>query len=331
MSHKTQYGETPTIIARNFGVSMPALIAANPHKPTTMVDGKRTWQSLGVGEQLNVPVGVGSLGAIAPADPAAPHAMIRQGSSGADVALWQTIIGTTPDGQFGPNTAAATRSWQSSHGLSADGVVGPMTWAAALGGAFPQGASSPVQAPSGGNVPAAVQALSSFDPCDPSNAALVCQAQSALGITADGKYGVDTQHAARRLLPTAPAGCNPRPGWWLPRGQSNCGGQQATTPVPVQVAAPQQTTPVQTTPVQQQTTPGGSTPSQGSLVPPVPSKGLSTGAIVAGALGAAALVGVVSLAAMAKKPRRAGTHKSEHKKKTTHKGHKKTAHKKKHK
>ena len=46
--------------------------------------------------------------------------------------LWQKIIGVTPDGQFGPNTAAATKTWQGQHGLTADGVVGPKTWAAAL-------------------------------------------------------------------------------------------------------------------------------------------------------------------------------------------------------
>ncbi|MEU5387894.1 peptidoglycan-binding domain-containing protein [Kitasatospora cineracea] len=56
-------------------------------------------------------------------------------NSGA-TALWQAILygdgfSVTVDGQFGPQTAAATKSWQSAHGLSADGVVGPNTWAKA--------------------------------------------------------------------------------------------------------------------------------------------------------------------------------------------------------
>lgn len=46
------------------------------------------------------------------------------------VKTWQSIIGTTPDGQFGPATAAATKLWQQAHGLTADGIVGPNTWAA---------------------------------------------------------------------------------------------------------------------------------------------------------------------------------------------------------
>jgi peptidoglycan hydrolase-like protein with peptidoglycan-binding domain len=60
--------------------------------------------------------------------------VLRQGSTGSDVADWQHIIGVTADGKFGPGTKAATQAWQKAHGLSADGVVGPATWtkAAAL-------------------------------------------------------------------------------------------------------------------------------------------------------------------------------------------------------
>ena len=52
-------------------------------------------------------------------------------------------------------------------------------------------------------------ALLSFDPCDPANAALVCQAQSALGFVpgagVDGKWGADAAarvHASRSSRPT---------------------------------------------------------------------------------------------------------------------------------
>lgn len=58
---------------------------------------------------------------------------IRQGSAGPAVVQWQTIIGATPDGQFGPKTKALTVAYQRNNGLSADGVVGPQTWTVALG------------------------------------------------------------------------------------------------------------------------------------------------------------------------------------------------------
>jgi peptidoglycan hydrolase-like protein with peptidoglycan-binding domain len=73
--------------------------------------------------------------AASPPSSTTTHATIRQGSSGPDVVLWQKIIGVAPDGQFGPNTAAATKTWQSQRGLTADGIVGPKTWAAALSSA----------------------------------------------------------------------------------------------------------------------------------------------------------------------------------------------------
>lgn len=62
---------------------------------------------------------------------------IRNGSSGAAVLQWQGYllsqgIQLTVDGQFGPETVAATQAWQTAHGLTADGVVGPATWAKAL-------------------------------------------------------------------------------------------------------------------------------------------------------------------------------------------------------
>ena len=164
---KPLFNESPAMLARRIGTSVPALFAANPHKPTTVVAGKRTFQSLHQNESLNVPSGsLGFVGAIAPASPSAPHAMIQQGSSGADVALWQTIIGVTPDGGFGPQTAAATKAWQSAHGLNPDGVVGPKTWAAALGttapAPAPTAATTPVTAPSAGLLASASAAVAAL-------------------------------------------------------------------------------------------------------------------------------------------------------------------------
>lgn len=53
----------------------------------------------------------------------------RQGSVGPQVADIQRKVGATPDGIFGPKTAAAVRAFQSRNGLAADAIVGPLTWA----------------------------------------------------------------------------------------------------------------------------------------------------------------------------------------------------------
>src|SRR5262249_56075632 len=56
MLTQVQFGDSPAVIARRFGVSMPALIAANPHKATTVVAGVQTWRDLTPGETIVVPV-----------------------------------------------------------------------------------------------------------------------------------------------------------------------------------------------------------------------------------------------------------------------------------
>ena len=129
------YGDSPAIIARKYGVTMGALIGANPQKPTTVVAGVRTWRDLRAGETVSVPVG-GYVG-----DP-------------------QTV---------------------------------------------------------------AVEALmNAGSPCSQANVAMVCLAQGAMGVSADGKWGSGTAAAAQKLVPSAPGGCSPRPAWWAPAGQSNC-------------------------------------------------------------------------------------------------------------
>jgi hypothetical protein len=75
----------------------------------------------------------------------------------------------------------------------------------------------------------AVSALvAAGSPCLQSNVALVCAAQAALGVGADGKWGSGSATAAQKLVPGAPAGCSPRPAWWAPSGQSNCVGAAPT-------------------------------------------------------------------------------------------------------
>jgi len=57
---------------------------------------------------------------------------IQYGARGVNVKRWQLIVGTTPDGIFGPLTRQATILYQTQHGLKADGIVGPKTWTVAL-------------------------------------------------------------------------------------------------------------------------------------------------------------------------------------------------------
>lgn len=59
---------------------------------------------------------------------------LRLGSRGPDVAVWQHIVGVSPQTEyFGPVTLAATKAWQLTHHLAADGVVGTETWRASRG------------------------------------------------------------------------------------------------------------------------------------------------------------------------------------------------------
>lgn len=68
----------------------------------------------------------------APTPRPTPHqrAVIRQGSSGPDVAYLQSRLGIPADGIFGPQTAGAVRAFQQRHALVTDGIVGPATWGA---------------------------------------------------------------------------------------------------------------------------------------------------------------------------------------------------------
>lgn len=57
---------------------------------------------------------------------------IKKGSKGNAVKVWQIIIGTTADGNFGSGTESITKTWQKNHGLTADGIVGKNSWKAGL-------------------------------------------------------------------------------------------------------------------------------------------------------------------------------------------------------
>jgi hypothetical protein len=118
-TYKTRPGDSPAIIARRHGTSVGALLTANPHKPTTVVAGKRTWQGLRFNERLNMPAGVGALGddvGVGDAATDALHALVSAGGpcNQANVGLVcaaQRALGFTPgaglDGKWGSDGAAA--------------------------------------------------------------------------------------------------------------------------------------------------------------------------------------------------------------------------------
>ncbi|KAB7743865.1 cell wall lytic activity [Nostocoides sp. F2B08] len=79
---------------------------------------------------------------VTPSLPARPaiSGTLRLGSRGESVRVIQRIVGTVPDGVFGPKTHAAVKRYQARKGLVVDGIVGPKT-ARAMGLAFGTAAS----------------------------------------------------------------------------------------------------------------------------------------------------------------------------------------------
>jgi len=53
------------------------------------------------------------------------HRPLGPGDTGPDVVVLQRLIGSTPDGSYGPITTARVRVAQLQAGLEADGRVGP--------------------------------------------------------------------------------------------------------------------------------------------------------------------------------------------------------------
>jgi hypothetical protein len=139
--------------------------------------------------------------------------------------------------------------------------------------------------------------LATINPCLQANVEVVRNAQRALGLTPDGKYGNDTMSAARRLGVSVPAACSPAPMWWGAKGVPAPPGPPAPTPGP---------------------TPGPS-PAPGPIVQT--EKKISTGAIVAGAIGVAALVGLTVVALSGKKKHHRRTRKGAHRPKRKSHGH----------
>lgn len=157
------------------------------------------------------------------------------------------------------------------------------------------------------SAPSAAQALASVNPCDQSNVGLVWAFQQSVGQDPDGKYGADAARALTALVPGAPAGCHPRPAWWAPHGEKNYPDgisrprlrRYVPPPAPPPVAVVQPTAPPPVVVVQPPPPPSPqAVVAPQGLVPPEKKKeGISTGAIVAGSIGAAALVGIIAAVA----------------------------------
>ena len=54
--------------------------------------------------------------------------LIKKGSRGNAVKIWQIIVGVTADGIFGSATENATKTFQKNKGISQDGIVGKYSW-----------------------------------------------------------------------------------------------------------------------------------------------------------------------------------------------------------
>lgn len=133
------------------------------------------------------------------AKPAYNGTVLRQGSSGPDVALIQrwlnsarstypNLASVTVDGQYGSATAGAVRNFQTAAGLTRDGSVGINTWnelcathAAANGEGEIFPGISMRSGHTGATVKSAQTKLQALVP----------------GLAADGRYGAQTQQAVR--------------------------------------------------------------------------------------------------------------------------------------
>jgi cell wall-associated NlpC family hydrolase len=143
-----------------------------------------------------------------PPTPTVSCATLAQGTTGQAVATIQTLVGTTADGDFGPQTAAALKTWQTTEQIPATGIVDAATW-----GAMPvtTAAAACAQEVAGTGFTVTCLALSVGD-AGPAVAVL----ESALKLAADGEFTPATEQSleAAQLAAKLPAtGITDRATW----------------------------------------------------------------------------------------------------------------------
>jgi peptidoglycan hydrolase-like protein with peptidoglycan-binding domain len=204
-----------------------------------------------------------------PQAPSSVYSILMEGASGSDVALAQKAIGTTADGDFGPQTEAALRAWQTAHGVPLTGVLDAPTWAEmvrlklvpsrTVAGTQPTPTPVPAPAPKPAPAPApkpapapapkpvttpagSLAAYAKTTLRRGSTGAAVAALQKALGITADGAFGPVTEAAVRTFQSRQHL---PATGVVGPTTWAALGGQAAapTTPKAPSVATSTTTTP----------------------------------------------------------------------------------------
>lgn len=191
-------GSTLAAVAAALGLSLAALVGANPglpSDPSATVTPGTTITVPAAPTPAPAPAPAPATPAPAPAKPAPSvpstttvvRPVLRVGSTGAHVRTLQRALGITADGSFGPKTDAAVRAFQRAHRLVADGIVGARTWAV-LGG-------SPAPAPASASSPRIT--ISNPVVRIGSTGAHVRTVQRAVGARIDGAFGPATDRAVR--------------------------------------------------------------------------------------------------------------------------------------
>ncbi|HET6817501.1 MAG TPA: peptidoglycan-binding protein [Mycobacteriales bacterium] len=140
---------------------------------------------------LVVALGSSSLAAVSAAQTTkvSTCATLGTGAIGPAVAAVQQLVKATPDGEYGPLTAAAVSKWQKRHHLPRTGVVDAATWQALPADVAESACSSQVHG-SGVAPTCAVLATGARGPA-------VAVLQRKLGVDADGDFGPVTSAALK--------------------------------------------------------------------------------------------------------------------------------------
>jgi peptidoglycan hydrolase-like protein with peptidoglycan-binding domain len=185
-------GTTIAALAAALGLSITALLGANPSLPATPEATVTPGTTITIPAKPPVvvqPPSDHSPTSTSPSGssyrvvttPASKRPLLKQGVAGAAVKVVQNAVGVRADGLFGPGTKSAVRAYQARNGLVADGVVGPATWARILGAKSSGSSSAHPTLRYGAQGPA------------------VARAQSLAGARADGDFGPATLRAIKAV------------------------------------------------------------------------------------------------------------------------------------